>query len=246
MAASSSKSNTGSYGRVKVELITLSMRIIGFTFEVNQFRRLSDLLNRQESSFSLEDVVFETGAHLMLESCPQANILKKDILIVVPEESHDQLSLHRAQRLGLTEMQPRRTPALAAVPPYLVRGDLALRSTFETEVEVSNLARFFPMTSVRLRSEGVTEEHEVVLVNREAMIAFALMEDPDSAKRALVAPAGSERPDIEGYSRELRRLEELIFASPEVMQPDVVDLNTDGSAASVSKSLESAASQTSG
>jgi hypothetical protein len=66
-------------------------------------------------------------------------------------------------------------PVTVAVPPYLLRGVINYKSRRDFYNSRSHLAQFFPLLTASLSiDEELIEERPVILVNRDAVLAFGI------------------------------------------------------------------------
>ena len=163
---------------VAIDLLTQSLRFSGLTTDPNQFRRLSDVLNSAENDLLLSQVTVRNLLGVTLDGCDTAVVQKRDVLLVVPRESTNQLAQRRMQRLGVTAPNLTRLQVLVAVPPYLAKGLVNFRDPRDFYWGASDLGRFFPILEATLRLEAaVVEQAPVILVNREAVVAIGTQEE---------------------------------------------------------------------
>ena len=166
------------FSPVAIDLLTQSLRFSGFSTDPNQFRRLSDVLNSAESDLLLSQVTVRNLLGVRLDGCDTAVVQKRDVLLVVPRESTDQLTQRRMQRFGITAPNLTRLAVLVAVPPYLAKGIVNFRDPRDFYKGASDQSRFFPLLEATLRLEAaVVEQAPVILVNRGAVVAIGTQEE---------------------------------------------------------------------
>lgn len=169
--------NSRASSEVEIELITTSFRLLGGSPDVDQFKRVSDILNGTDSDLTLTDVTICSLLGVRLEECPALKVAKQDILLAIPKESEDYVAERRMQRVGISTPNLMKISALIMVPPFLARGSLALRSSKDMEAGVRGMNHFFPLLGANLLLEGrLIEEAPVFLINRESVLAIGSQE----------------------------------------------------------------------
>jgi hypothetical protein len=180
---------------VAVDLLTLSLRFSGVSTDPDQFRRLSDILNSPEGDLILSRVMIRNLLGVTLDQSPSVIVQKRDVLLVVPRESSEQLAQRRQQRLGINVPSLTPVPVLAVVPPYLARGVLHLRSARDFYRGASGLSQFFPLLDASLKLDGsLVERSSVILVNRDAVVALGIQDEAALQAKPQEAPDSPFRP----------------------------------------------------
>lgn len=179
------------YGPVQVELLTSSVRISGFSHEIDQVRRFSDVLNLPTTVLVLNQVTFRDRDGSVLESASVAVVEKRDIVLVIPRETPEQIAQHRVLRFGITPGGQVPLPSLVVMPPFMGKGVINFRSQRDVFEGVSTLSSFFPLLDATLLMDGrFYERCPVVLVNRATVAAIASQEQQPLQSPAPAAPPG--------------------------------------------------------
>jgi hypothetical protein len=149
-------------------------RLTGLLANVAQNRRLVDILGNQDTSFELEWAEARLTGSSSSYRFKSVNVKKSDLLYAIPRETTDQL---KARALFRTGMVNQATEAMelgvllktchisgrALVPPAMNRG----------KVITSAFPGFFALTGAMItQPDGTTTEEQVVIVNRDAIIAL--------------------------------------------------------------------------
>jgi hypothetical protein len=185
------------YGPVAVDLLTHSLRFSGISEDPDQFRRLSDVLNAPAGEFVISRVTVKNLMGVTLETCATAVVQKRDVFMVVPRESADQLAQRRAGRFGVTPPEMIRMPVVVVTPPYVARGFVNLASPRDFYRGASAFNPFFPLLDATLRLEGVlVERTPVLLVNRDAIVALAVEDEAVLKVRPALATLGEPPPTL--------------------------------------------------
>ena len=200
------------FSPVAVDLLTLSLRFTGISADPDQFRRFSDILNSPEGELILSSVTIRNLHGVSLDHSPSVIIQKRDVLLVVPRESTQQLAQRRQQRLGINAPSATPLPVLVVVPPYLARGTLNLRNPRDFYRGTSGLPPFFPLLDASLTLDGsLIERSQVILINRDTVVAIGIQDD---AAMAETTPAASSSPFRSG-SPLAAELESQLSAPPD-------------------------------
>lgn len=160
------------FGPVQLDLLTASLRISGTTQEIDPARRLSDVLNGPQSQITMTQVTLRDLSGRILDHCETLIVEKREVLVVVPRESVDQMAQHRARRFGIAPPTTRPVPVLVVAPPFLARGFISFREVKDASRGAAALNSFFPLLDASLTISGAPiERASVVLINRESVLA---------------------------------------------------------------------------
>ena len=164
-----------------VELYLEQARITGLNYQVEERRRLVDVLNAHEDALQLEDVKFAMVGGQRRE-LPKVMIEKRAIIAAIPRETSEQSRQRLMERnvMGHAETQPLSLtlmipPFVAEGTAHLLGGRFAVRKNLRADPSL--FTRFFSVTDGRLYlPDGSVLEAPVILLNRDHMAAVSLDE----------------------------------------------------------------------
>ena len=161
-----------------VELFLENARIRGLSNQVEERRRLVDVLNAAEEAFHLDQGKVTMGAGEPRDLA-NLNVEKRAIVIAIPHETEDQLRQRAMLRMtmGATPTKPAEITVL--VPPFVAEGTAhlppsvgTLRGNLHANTGVFN--RFLTLTDAKLiLPNGGAIEAPVMFVNRDLIAAMS-------------------------------------------------------------------------
>jgi hypothetical protein len=123
-------------------------------------------------------------------------VQKHHILAVVPRESAEQITAHRANRLGVSRPNLKTVKVGIILPPFTCQGSLLLSPPFTLPIPLARLTRFFPLTGADLYLDSEPIEVDApLLVNRELVAGLSPVNEAPTQVRK-VDLAGSEISDL--------------------------------------------------
>jgi len=161
-------------GGYECELIQHDSRISGTSQNVGGRQRLVDVLNGEGPSLDIAKAVvdFRNGTEGLRKE--NLTVLKHSILLAVPRETPEQSRQMLMQRSLVGRAMRRPLTVSILLPGMSIEGTAHLPAGAGS-VQLSMLERFFPITEAAVSVAGdVPFKAPVVLVNREAIVAFTL------------------------------------------------------------------------
>jgi hypothetical protein len=162
-----------------VELYLEQARLSGITYQVEERRRLIDVLNARDEAFHLQAAKLSMvgGQKRDLETIA---VEKRSIIAAIPRETVEQSRQRTLLRtvVGRRPTQPLDLTLIA--PPFVVQGTahlLAGQASIKGRLRADPdlFTRFFSVTDGRLYlPDGGTIEAPVILVNRDTLVAVSL------------------------------------------------------------------------
>jgi hypothetical protein len=163
-------------GPLVVEVFLEGARAIGVCRQVQQRRRLIDILNTQEPVIELEEASVFLAGTVEPKHYPSLAIIKHTIIAAVPRETQEQ----NRMRAVLTSVMGRQATAKQhvslVVPPLAIVGDAHMPMGAGVTVNVTErLSKFFPVTAASLVVPGeAARDVDVVLVSREHVVGTSV------------------------------------------------------------------------
>ena len=166
-----------------VELFLSNGRVHGLTHEVQERRRLIDVLTEPSPVFRLEATKVRLGSSTGSREFASLNVEKRAILAAIPHETQQQLR----QRTMLTTMvgksETRAIRATLLLPPFIAEGSVhvpigAGNIGDKMTADAQFFQRFISVTGAKLILPGGAEiESPVLLVNRDLIAGISVAEE---------------------------------------------------------------------
>jgi hypothetical protein len=161
-----------------VELFLANSRIRGLTTEVEERRRLVDILNSVDTSFHLNQAKASVGGGAPMDLA-NLNVEKRAIVIAVPHETEEQKRQRAVMRMTVGTNPTKPAKVTVIVPPFVVEGTAhlppsvgTLRGTLHADTGVFN--HFLTMTDAKLAlPNGQELAAPVLFVNRDLVAAMS-------------------------------------------------------------------------
>jgi hypothetical protein len=160
-----------------VELFLANGRIRGLTSQVEQRRRLVDVLNSSDEAFHLDGARVSVGAGEPRD-LPNLNVEKRAIIAAIPHETEEQLHQRAMLRMmvGATPTKTARVTVL--LPPFIAEGVAHMPASVgnlrgQLHADTGMFNRFMTMTEARLvLPNGTAIDVPVLFVNRDLVAAM--------------------------------------------------------------------------
>jgi len=165
-------------GPLLVEIFLERAHILGVCRQVQERRRLIDVLNGQDDMVEIEQARVSLGTSEP-KHYETLSVLKSSILAAVPRETQEQ----NRRRAVLTNMmgkqETRQKQISLLVPPLALDGSAHISAGAGGAMSVKTFSKFFPLTSATMSISGQPDrELDVILVSRDHIIAMSLMAAP--------------------------------------------------------------------
>jgi hypothetical protein len=164
-----------------VELYLKDGHISGLTDQVEQRRRLVDVLNGPDRFFSLDQAKLTLYASGGARFVQAMTVDKSAIILAVPHEIHEQLRLRAILNTGISAGRSTvQTQLGLVIPPLYVEGTAhLLPGAGKLRPDLASFSRFFALTSAQVTlQDGSNLELPVVLINRDGVAAVSLEPQP--------------------------------------------------------------------
>jgi len=164
-----------------VELYLERAHISGACHDVQERRRLIDVLNHQDETIELHDVQVSLGSGVA-RHYEEMHVAKSSILAAVPRETQEQ-SRRRAVLTNIAGKQETRQMSLALLlPPIAVEG-AAHMPVGAGAKSIKSFSKFFSLTGATLAMTGNADrELDVVIVCRDHVLAMSELSAPKLAQ----------------------------------------------------------------
>jgi hypothetical protein len=167
-----------------VEVYVQGGHIAGLTHQVEERRRLVDILNAQDAIFELQSAKLTLASSGLPRFFPVLSIDKKSILAAIPHETQDQLRQRAMLNTGIG-----RSATLQAQMGFLLLS-LYIEGTAHVAPGAGKLrpdprvfTHFFPLTSATLYlPDGDPLEVPVLLLNRDALVSISLLSEASMSR----------------------------------------------------------------
>jgi hypothetical protein len=149
-------------------------RIIGVLPGITQNRRLVDLLCTQDAAIVLDLAEARLTGGSQGYRFKSVTVRKADLLYAIPRETSEQLRARALMRTGMPT-QTSLPMALAVLLPtcHIAGTTLIPTAMSRPNVEASQFPHFFAITgAVITQADGTSREEQVVIVNRDAIVAL--------------------------------------------------------------------------
>jgi len=161
-----------------VELFLENARIRGLSNQVEERRRLVDVLNSDDEAFHLNQANVSLGAGAPRDLA-NLNVEKRAIVVAIPHESEEQLRQRAMLRMTVGASPTKPAEITVLVPPFVAEGTAhlppsvgTLRGNLHANTGVFN--RFLTMTDAKLiLPNGSAIEAPVMLINRDLIAAIS-------------------------------------------------------------------------
>jgi len=161
-----------------VELLLANSRIRGLSTQVEERRRLVDILNSADEAFHLNHAKVSLGTSAARD-LPNLNVEKRAIVVAIPHETEEQLRQRAVLRMSVAATPTKPAVVTVIVPPFIVEGTAhlppsvgTLRGNLHADTGVFN--RFLTMTDAKLTlPNGTAIEAPVLFVNRDLIAAIS-------------------------------------------------------------------------
>jgi hypothetical protein len=165
-----------------VEIFLERAHILGVCRQVQERRRLIDVLNGQDDMLEIEQARVSLGSSEP-KNYETLSVLKSSILAAVPRETQEQ----NRRRAVLTNMmgrqETRQKQISLIVPPLVLDGSAHISAGAGGAMSVKTFSKFFPLTGATLAISGqANRELDVVLVSRDHIIAMSVVAAPRMAQ----------------------------------------------------------------
>jgi hypothetical protein len=154
-----------------VELYLERAHIVGTCRDVQERRRLIDVLNHQDEILLLHDVRVSLGSGVTKEY-EEIQVQKRSILAAVPRETQEQ-NRRRTVLTNIAGRQETKQISLGLlIPPLAIEGAAHI-SGGAGATSLKSFSKFFPLTHATLSMAGNADrELDVVIVSRDQVMAM--------------------------------------------------------------------------
>ena len=166
-------------GPLLVEIFLERAHILGVCRQVQERRRLIDVLNGQDDMLEIGQARVSLGPNTEPKHYETLSLLKSAILAAVPRETQEQ-NRRRAVLTNMMGRQETRQKAISLiVPPLAFEGDAHISAGAGGALSVKTFSKFFPLTGATMSISGQPDRDlDVVLVSRDHIIAMSLLAAP--------------------------------------------------------------------
>ncbi len=162
-----------------VEFYLQGAHVSGVSRQVEQRRRLVDVLNGQEGTFELDSAKLTIQSSGMPRFFPTLSLQKRSIIAAIPHETQDQVRMRAVLNSGMGRAGTMQAQIAVLVPPYYIEGTAHMApGSGKLRPDPAVFTHFFPITAAQLfLPEGQSLELPVLLVNRDCISAMALLSE---------------------------------------------------------------------
>jgi len=200
-----------------LDVLLADGRLGGHTFEVDESRRIVDLMNSKDEVVLLSDAMFRDWSGAVLAEAAEWVIEKGAVVAVIPKETEEQKRHLRLERVGMARPTMARIEVAAVLGRFILHGTTYVppsASLLRAHSDVFN--RFFPLVDAQvLVPAGGRIEAEIVVVNRDLIGAIARLDT------AQAAPAWQTKPPATGVKE--ATLESLVARIESEARAQAVD-----------------------
>ena len=133
-------------GPLLVEIFLERAHILGICRQVQERRRLIDVLNHQDDTMEIEQARVSLGPNSEPKHYETLSLLKSSILAAVPRETHEQ-NRRRAVLTNMMGKQETRQKSISLiVPPMALDGAAHISAGAGGALSVKMFTKFFPLT----------------------------------------------------------------------------------------------------
>jgi hypothetical protein len=163
-------------GPLLVELFLEGARAVGVCRQVQERRRLIDVLNAQDTVIEMEEAAVWVAGAREPRQYPTLAIIKHNVIAAVPRETHEQ----NRRRAVLTMMGKQATAqqhVALVVPPLMIEGTAHMPMGVGVTVNMTErMSKFFPVTAATLSVYSEEDRHlDVVLVSRDHVVGTSVV-----------------------------------------------------------------------
>jgi hypothetical protein len=164
-----------------VELYLERAHILGTCRDVQERRRLIDVLNHQDETIAIQDAQVSLGGDVT-KHYEEIHVQKSAILAAVPRETDEQ-NRRRAVLTNMMGKQETRQKALALLlPPLAVEGQAHVAGGAGA-LSIKMFSKFFSLTGATLSMAGNADRAlSVVVVSRDHVLAMSELPAPKLAQ----------------------------------------------------------------
>jgi hypothetical protein len=164
-----------------VELYLERAHIIGVCRQVQERRRLIDVLNHQDDTIEIEEARVSLGSGVS-KQYETIQIQKSAILAAVPRETEEQ-NRRRAVLTNMMGRQETRQKSLALIlPPLAIEGQAHVAGGAGA-LSVKIFTKFFPLTAATLSMAGNADRQlGVIIVSRDHVLGMSELPVPKLAQ----------------------------------------------------------------
>ena len=169
-------------GPLLVEIFLERAHILGICRQVQERRRLIDVLNHQDDTLEIEQARVSLGPNTEPKHYETLSLLKSAILAAVPRETQEQ-NRRRAVLTNMMGRQETRQKSISLiVPPITLDGSAHISAGAGGALSVKMFTKFFPLTGSTMSIPGQADrELDIVLVSRDHIIALSMAAAPRMA-----------------------------------------------------------------
>ena len=166
-------------GPLLVELYLEGAHILGICRQVQERRRLIDVLNHQDEILEIEQARVTFSPNSQPQDYATMSIIKSAILAAVPRETQEQ-NRRRAVLTNMIGRKETRQKSLALiVPPLSIAGSAHVSTGAGAMQSMQVFSKFFPLTGATLYIPGQPDRAlDVVLVSRDRVVGMSVMPEP--------------------------------------------------------------------
>jgi hypothetical protein len=168
-------------GPLLVAIFLERAHILGVCRQVQERRRLIDVLNGQDDMLEIEQARVSLGSSEP-KNYQTLSVLKSSILAAVPRETQEQ-SRRRAVLTNMMGRQETRQKQISLiVPPLALDGSAHISAGAGGAMSVKMFTKFFPLTGATMSISGQADrELDVMLISRDHIIAMSVASAPRMA-----------------------------------------------------------------
>lgn len=166
-------------GPLLVELYIDGAHVLGVCRQVQERRRLIDVLNHPDEVLDVEEAHVTLGPDAAPRRLGSFQVQKRSILAAVPRETQEQ----NRRRAMLTNMMGRhqtdQKQIALVVPTLAIDGAAHIAAGAGTTRNFAGFSRFFPVTNATLTAAGTAPRQlDVVLVGRDRIVGISIAGAP--------------------------------------------------------------------
>jgi hypothetical protein len=163
-------------GPLVVELYLEGARAIGICRQVQERRRLIDILNTQDAILEMEEASVLIQGAREPHQYPTLAVIKQTIIAAVPRETQDQTRL-RAVFTMMGKQATTQQHVSLVVPPLRVEGTAHLSMSAGATVNLTErMSKFFPITGATMAANHEEERQlDVILVSRDHVVGTSVL-----------------------------------------------------------------------
>ena len=161
-----------------VELYLEQARIVGLNYQIEERRRLVDVLNMHEGSIQIEDARLAMVGGQQREM-PRLSVEKHAVIAALPRETAEQTRHRLMERNVVGHSETLQLGLTLIIPPFVVEGTAHLLGGRQSvrkrlRADPDLFTRFFSVTDGKIYlPDGNTLEAPVILLNRDHLVAVS-------------------------------------------------------------------------